>query len=522
MKKEAIMKFSIVFILFMILLRLPSTLAQEKQIREDVVVINVEVPVRVMYKGKPVDNLKKKDFKIFENGKELSINGFHIVHKKISSQKIELDSERKQFYKPRFFVLVFSLVQYNHHLVKGLDFLFSKVLRETDKLLVLANNQLIVFENLKNKKEAKKKINYVIKKQGLIASTIFDLYKEKVKKDMSFSRFKKINGQHYDVYDYLSNYMRIWREYKTRFLTPDISKYYKFAKFLEKIKLEKWVISFYQFERFPRLAPNAISAMVDPIIARLRLDKDGESIAFVQILEKLERDLIITLNCELLFPTKEISKLFYKVNTTFHTIFIPTISESFNNRVATALENNLREITKRTGGTLLTTSNLEVGLEKIIEVEDVLYLLTYAPEDESSTGKLKIKVNNKKYKVLYDDNMRADYITRYLNKRKQKDKTIEIQDIKFFKKKLVFDLKNYTLNKIENNNSGKIGVQITIKDVNSNILYSKKRIVTPKKVTTNISVDFKWLNPGRYDLMLDVIDHLKGKAVFEYLKIEVK
>ena len=35
---------------------------QEKEIREDMVVINVEVPVRVMHKGQPVDNLIKSDF----------------------------------------------------------------------------------------------------------------------------------------------------------------------------------------------------------------------------------------------------------------------------------------------------------------------------------------------------------------------------------------------------------------------------------------------------------------------------
>ena len=89
MKKEAIMTYSIVFILFMILLRLPSTLAQEKQIRADVVVSNVEVPVRGMYKGNPVDNLQKKAFKIFENGKELSITGFNLLHKKITSHNLE-------------------------------------------------------------------------------------------------------------------------------------------------------------------------------------------------------------------------------------------------------------------------------------------------------------------------------------------------------------------------------------------------------------------------------------------------
>ncbi|MCK4942314.1 MAG: hypothetical protein KAS65_01995 [Candidatus Aminicenantes bacterium] len=59
------------FILSIILFPLLAT-AQEDQdmIREEVRVVNVEVPVRVVYKGKPVANLKRSDFKLYESGKE--------------------------------------------------------------------------------------------------------------------------------------------------------------------------------------------------------------------------------------------------------------------------------------------------------------------------------------------------------------------------------------------------------------------------------------------------------------------
>ncbi len=61
---------------------------QEKDMREDIVVLNVEVPVRVMYKGKLVDNLKKSDFRLFENGKEQEINGFYLVRKKNEKSEV--------------------------------------------------------------------------------------------------------------------------------------------------------------------------------------------------------------------------------------------------------------------------------------------------------------------------------------------------------------------------------------------------------------------------------------------------
>ena len=68
----------------------------EKQIREDLVVINIEVPVRVVRDGKTVGDLKKSDFRLFEDGKEIQINGFTEVRKKISAQKIGLEAEREQ------------------------------------------------------------------------------------------------------------------------------------------------------------------------------------------------------------------------------------------------------------------------------------------------------------------------------------------------------------------------------------------------------------------------------------------
>ncbi len=56
---------------------------EHEKIVEEVEVVNVEVPVRVFSKGKPVAGLEKNDFKLLVNGKEQPINAFFEVRKKI-------------------------------------------------------------------------------------------------------------------------------------------------------------------------------------------------------------------------------------------------------------------------------------------------------------------------------------------------------------------------------------------------------------------------------------------------------
>ena len=79
MKK--ILLFLIIFFLVVIPFLRPQQ--EEEPIKEKVEVVNVEVPVRVFYRGKPVDNLTKQDFKLYERGKLKEINGFYIKRKKI-------------------------------------------------------------------------------------------------------------------------------------------------------------------------------------------------------------------------------------------------------------------------------------------------------------------------------------------------------------------------------------------------------------------------------------------------------
>jgi len=521
------MRNGIVF-LFVFFLIFTSGLLPEKDIREDIVVINVEIPVRVMFRGEPVDNLKKSDFQLFEDGKAIPVNGFNIIRKKISDHKLEFDSERRQYYEPRLFALVFSLVQYNRDLEKGLIHMFDKVLKESDKLLVLINNKLLTFNNLKKKDGIFNQIKKELKNEGHIARARLDKTLRKLQRDLSLAMSSKRPYVHYVLYDFLELYLRTFNDFKRDYLTADINKYYNFSRFLERIKMKKWVINFFQVELFPRMKKmNSILGRVQMYIERFRMSNDSEEVSFGRILERMITKINSVQNADISFDTEEISKLFYRVNTTFHSVLIPSRihldSKNFEyKRISTSLENNLREITDKTGGELLSTTNLGVALETIRESQDIVYMITYAPETESRRGKIKITVNQKDHKVIYDDNTRAGYLTRYLDKKSKKKKIVEIEKLNFDDKRLQLKLKNYSIEKQQGKTSKcSLGIRIEVKEGDKSI-FNEGKVLKSHNKEMDLSINMNWLKPGKYDLLVDIKDQISGRSSFEYLKITVK
>jgi len=490
--------------------------AQEKDIREDVNVVNVEVPVRVIFKGKPVDNLKKSDFRLFENGKEQRINGFYMVRKKIEGQRFDLSSGRTQIYKPRYFVLAFRIYSVTKPLTDSLKYFFKKILKPSDQLLLFINDKTLYFNSVKDKSVLIDIIRKYMKNESLKAKFRFEKAFQKIRSDLMQARnLSNIGGRNSSgerpmsimrAKRFVENYSQILKEYRRLFLTPDIGVYYNFARYLEKIDIEKWVIIFYQFEKFPTIK----------ISGRLRRELGDAVDSIDRMVEMVDE-----------FPSKEIAKIFYKVNATFHTLFFTTY-EDINSRdielktISTDLENSFREITKKTGGELVISNKLDISLEKIVEKEDIYYMLTYSPNSSGKAGKIKVKIDNSNYKVYYDDNIRADYITYFLKKRESEVTTVKLNDLIFDNKRLTFSIKDIMRRKSGKLLTGKVKVHISIKSSSGIELFNKSKVMNAEKNKVRISIGIKWLKSGKYDLIVDVLDILTGKSAFEYKRIEVK
>ena len=514
--------------------------ADQQPIVEKVTVTNVEVPVRVLFKGKPVTDLTRTNFTLYENKKEMDINGFFLKKKKITLP-LGQDNQGQPLppAAPRTFVLVFSITDFNTNLEKAVEHLFAHVLQPADRLLIFANDQTTEFPILKNMESIKKRLLEDLNGESKKARERLAMYINKVETFLNIHDFRRQLHIRRDfpgdrLVDFLKKYLLTWNDYKKKYLTPSIDRFYFFSRYLEKLKGDKWVLNFYQLELFPniRIASSTMDIIRD-LAERLIDSREAGDNAMGKMILTLLNQIMVDLNVSKDFPTEEISKLFYKVDATFHSFFIrgtrkTGLDDVETQEVVSDVEKTLKEITDITGGRSITSNDLVSSIDAITGIEDAYYILTYVPQDPEKAGKIKIKVDNKKYDVLYDDNFRVDYIGEYLKKLEAEIKTpdVKIDKVSFKEKLLAFTVKGYLMKEI-NNKPGAVGqIKIRIRLVNSadnSSLFDQARVLTAQKNELSISLPaFKSLQKGEYNFIIDAVDMLTGKEITSNYNVNVK
>jgi hypothetical protein len=537
MIKTFILLFTLILLTSMSLYTAPQDQEHEK-IVEKVTVTNVEVPVRVLLKGKPVGDLSKDDFILYENKKKMTINGFYKINKTLTfKQPAPGEAAPAPELPPRTFVLVFNVSNYNRYFEKAINHLFDTILRPNDRVLVFANDKTREYPNVKEKEKIKAQLVADLKEEGIKAKRRLLEYINRVETYMNVHEFrrklhKRDTGQASRMIDFMKKYYLTWKDYQQTYLTPKPEKFYYFSRYLEKLKGQKWVLNFYQFEFFPRIRVGSQAwEKIRDLASELQQSNNPTLNARAQqmfnLINKINSELVLNAR----FPKDEISKLFYKVDATFHSFFIKSMTTAFMqnldyNEVSSELEEILKSITDITGGKNITSSDLVKSLEIVKEVEDVYYVLTYAPTNPKKAGKLKIKTTKgRKYKVLYDDNFRADYINDYFNKLEKKIETpdVKIKDFSFKKKILAFNIVDFMMTKIDGKTAGRIKIRIRLNDKNNVSLFDQAKILTAQKTELKVSLPvFKSIKKGDYHFLIDALDMVTQKEENFHQAVRVK
>ena len=513
---------------------------EQKPIVEDVTVTNIEVPVRVLCEGKPVAGLTRDDFALFENKKRVNINGFFPKRKKLEVKTTTSIIPAEEQFPVRTFVLVFKLTEYNEHIEQAVDHLFENVFRTNDRILVFANEKTAEYQDLREKETIKQELLNLLRTESHKAKQELLVYINKVESMIDLSSFDQLLNHGYKLSvrleNFLKQYSRTWHEYKNKYLIPNIDRFYLFSRYLEKVKGEKWVLNFYQFDLFPniRLSSKFANYIRDILIGMLE-SKDYGDQSIAKLCETLLDDIMYDMAISKGFPIEEVSKLFYKANATFHSFFIRTMNKGNANEidyveVSSDVEQTLKRITYFTGGKSITSNDLVQSIVSVSEEEDVYYILSYAPRDKTKAGKLAIKVRepqDKEYQVLYDDNFNADYIKDYF---KTMEKQIEVPEIKvtdfsFRDKILAFSVKNYRMRAMDDKTTvGRMKIRISVfnKDDNSS-LFDQEKVLTAQKEKMTVSIGaFKTLKGGEYNFVINAQDLFTGKEDVLHQSISVR
>ena len=134
-------------------------------------------------------------------------------------------------------------------------------------------------------------------------------------------------------------------------------------------------------------------------------------------------------------------------------------------------------------------------------------------------GTIKIEVANPKFRVVYDNNQRSDYISEYLDNKVQRK--IRFKDVRFLKKQLFFTIKNFTLNKIKGF-FGKIMIKIIIKTTDNKSIFNDIKTIQAKREQVDLKINFKWLKNNNYFLILEARDLSSNENIMFFSEILVK
>jgi hypothetical protein len=431
----------------------------------------------------------------------------------------------------RYFVLVFRLIEYNQQMKQGVDYIFEHILRDNDRLLVMVNDRTLTLNHDVWQIKRQELLDQVLREEATKAKQNLEMFFLSVQKDLDQTKLSIMLERDASFFppqiiSFLEKYLSTWEEFKKKYLIPDLDKFYNFARHLEKIKGEKWVLNFFQIEMFPNMKiGGAMRKQIEQVIAELESERSEDSVharIISQLLERINRGMNMVDD----FPIEEVSKMLVKVDTTYHSFIMGVQREAMSEdleykKVASDIQNSLLAIARQSGGEVIFSGNIGSALHSIVEREDISYVLTYEPKNPAKKEKVRITLANPKYRFFYDDNIRADYLGEYLKKKKAQDPTLQLNRLQLVENKLQLEIIDFKMAETTKGLRGNLNVTVRIRDEQNQQLYDQNRTFLAKEGHVSVAIDFSWLKAGKYMFLVEVRDLLSEKMAMDILQVTV-
>ena len=359
-----------------------------RDIQHQALAINIEVAVRVFKGNTFIDNLKMKDFEVYEDGVLQDIAAIYLVRKS--------DIERQELAKTdpppvppqtkRHFVLAFDVINWLPRIKETMDHLFRHVLQPEDSLIVSTPIKTYRLTQAAIQQKTKEKICSEL--TGLLRHDIITgnlEYKSLIRDVKSFGRTADFLPYSVLLMDALFQKIRNYKYVDER-------KFQGFAEYLKDLEGQKHIFFFYQKEEIP--VPKHLYFEDSPEL------RSRDTTFDVDRIKRIFSDSTITTH--FLFLTNQLEG---EVDVeTFSLGDKPLLSDQ-----SYAIFKPFHEITKATGGITTASANAFSSFKQTAAASQNYYMLYYSPKNYRTDGgfrKIKVRVKSGKYRILH----RAGYI----------------------------------------------------------------------------------------------------------------
>ena len=480
---------------------------QERQ-QETVTVTAIEVPVRVLQKGRVVRDLTQEDFEIFENGVKQDITAFEVISRKISAPIDKAQSRAAT----RTFILIFNVFDYTDAVGEGIDYFFENLFRPGDQILIITEDVVLNIERGRNLSQVIESLKETLKQYKVISTAQI----QKAYRDLDYEADQLLSslratrgGSSWDqaVLRFYENYERTWKEYRRQFIVPDAGLYRSLVRRLKDEEGEKWALCFQQREMFPRLRNEG------PLDFQIRelIDTPSDD-PMVTAMQRNIRSKQMELNrlfaVSSYIPAEELKNIFMEANVSFHLILFKSmktlVSQDFElEEVSQDYEDCFRQISLSTGGSTTFSNRISEAVQEVSESEDYHYVLVYSPKDTpiEEERNIEVKIKGKGLDVIYLKQIPGG-----------STHPVSLINFKAKVRNLSFSLVNYSQVEIEGKLTGYANVKVTIFDENSNKIFDEEKILNLVKTETHISLNIDQMKSGSYFVIIQAVDRIANET----------
>jgi hypothetical protein len=403
---------------FLCVLLSTGTLAvfARQQVREESLVINVEVPVRVFKGSSFVDTLNAADFEVYENGAPQKIEAVYLVNKRMIARREEEKKFRPE--TARNFYLLFEITEYVPRLDEALRYFVFDVLAPGDNIILVT--PLKTYRMLSEAVAAKRKEDLFAQFQGILRrdcsmgtsefrSIVQDL--ERLARALSqqvagspvistpetplrMDGMTSPENEGRTIDDLVQRYSMLLSQLDTiRSLDPQ--KVLDFANFLKGVEGQKNVFLFYQREFIPKIEPKILYQYME-----LYQDRPDIQHQIIELFEFYRR--------ELTFDPELIKKAFADAAVSIHFLFLTPPAEVIPGvrleEQSDDIYSAFREVARASGGFIESSANPSRLMKNAVEASENYYLIYYSPQNYVRDGafrEIKVRVKDAALRLVH-------------------------------------------------------------------------------------------------------------------------
>ncbi len=405
------------FLLLAVSLTLSMSLSAQESFVEQSLVINIEVPVRVFKDGTFIEDLTKKDFKIFEEGKEQKIEAVYFIKKRT----VERSEESKRFNPEtdRNFFLFFELSEYDARIGEAIEWFVNTVIYPGDNLYIITPIKTYHLRpkamEAKLREEISAELIGLIRKDTLLGNAEYRTLIRDMS-DITRQLTAVINGAEAGAFaapvpigasdadtrmvqDVALNQLLLQYSDQLGRLDSlrqvDQFKLLDFAEYLKYQFGQKYVFMFYEQEFVPQISEQLIERFKSSY-----MDSMDQVFRAMTLFDFHVRDTS--------FDVKKVRQAYADASTAIHFLFFTRRPErEFGVTMRDGSEDiysAFRQMAQATGGLTEVSSRPISSLQHAVEASENYYLLYYAPKEYIPDGKfrtIKVTVKGKSLKVIH-------------------------------------------------------------------------------------------------------------------------